>query len=346
MWRALVVIPCLNEASHIEALVAQLLAAAGREAVRIVIVDGCSTDGTREIAERLAAADPRVIVLDNVRRIQSVAVNRAVEAHGDGAEFLIRIDAHASYPDDYCARLLAEQARTGADSVVVSMKARGEGGFQKAAAAAQNSVLGNGGSAHRNPGAGRWVDHGHHALMRTEAFRAVGGYDETFSHNEDAELDVRLGEAGYRIFLMGGEPIAYFPRSSLGSLFRQYLNYGRGRARNFLKHRQRPKLRQLALYGVAPAVGLLAFAPVWPVLAAPALGWSLVCLGYGAILGAHDRDVRAGASGVAAMAMHMGWSLGFLGGVFAQARRFGAGLIVGRERLGKLQAGDRGNIVN
>ena len=40
---------------------------------------------------------------------------------------------------------------------------------------------------------GHWADHGHHALMRISAFRAVGGYDESFSHNEDAELDYRLG---------------------------------------------------------------------------------------------------------------------------------------------------------
>ena len=37
--------------------------------------------------------------------------------------------------------------------------------------------------------------------MRIAAFRAVGGYDESFSHNEDAELDYRLRQAGYRIWM-------------------------------------------------------------------------------------------------------------------------------------------------
>lgn len=322
MGQALAVIPCLNEAAHIEAVTRALLASDGGVLTKVVIVDGGSADGAREIAQRLAAADPRVAVLDNPARIQSAAVNRAVEAFGAGARFLIRIDAHAAYPAGYCARLLAEQQRTGADSVVVSMKATGvEGWFQRAAAAAQNSLLGNGGSAHRNPSGGRWVDHGHHALMRLAAFKAVGGYDESFTHNEDAELDVRLGKAGFRIFLMGGEPIGYFPRASARALFRQYVNYGRGRAKTFLKHRRPPKLRQLALYGVAPAVGLIALAPLSPAFAVPALGWASICLGYGALLGLRARDARVASAGLPAMAMHMGWSLGFLGGVLAGSAR-------------------------
>ena len=129
------------------------------------------------------------------RKIQSVAVNEVVRRHGEDARFLIRVDAHAEYPQRYCEHLLAVRAATDADSVVVSMRTRGQSCFQRAAAAAQNSILGNGGSSHRNTTRDRWVDHGHHALMTLEAFKAVGGYDETFSHNEDAELDARLTQA-------------------------------------------------------------------------------------------------------------------------------------------------------
>ena len=37
-----------------------------------------------------------------------------------------------------------------------------------------------------------YVDHGHHAAFRAASFKAIGGYDETFSHNEDAEFDGAL----------------------------------------------------------------------------------------------------------------------------------------------------------
>ena len=62
---------------------------------------------------------------------------------------------------------------------------------------------------------GHWTDHGHHALMRVAAFRAVGGYDESFSHNEDAELDYRLRAAGYRIWMTDKTFMVYYPRASV-----------------------------------------------------------------------------------------------------------------------------------
>ena len=308
----LVVIPCLNEASNIPSIARQLLQEADRVPLRIVIADGGSNDGTREFVQSLSAADDRVLFLDNKKRIQSAALNKAVQEMGRGSEFLVRVDAHSRYPADYCESLLVEQARTGADCVVVGMVAEGDTSFQRAAAAAQNSVLGNGGSAHRRSGSGRFVDHGHHALMRLSAFQSVGGYDETFSHNEDAELDTRFRAAGFKIWLSGSEPIGYFPRRSARALFSQYINYGRGRARTVFKHRMRPKLRQSLPLAVAPALMLALLAPFNLVFAVPAASWMAICAGYGLLLGLRERSACAAMSGPAAMLMHFGWSVGFL----------------------------------
>jgi succinoglycan biosynthesis protein ExoA len=311
----LVVIPCLNEEDHIERVVTKMAAEQKSVNSRIVVVDGGSTDQTRTIVTRLAEANPLIELMDNSKGIQAAAVNAAVRRYGCGARFLIRIDAHANYPDRYCERLLKVQARTRADSVVVSMQTEGHNCFQRAAAAAQNSILGNGGSAHRNETTGRWVDHGHHALMTINAFGAVGGYDETFSHNEDAELDARLTAAGFHIYLTGETQVRYYPRGGASALFQQYFNIGKGRARNFLKHRKNAKLRHLALAGVAPAVCLFLLTPFSVIFALPALAWALLCLGYGVVLGMRLRDACAAAAGIAAIAMQAGWSFGFFAGL-------------------------------
>jgi len=308
---SLIVIPCLNEAAHISALLGQLCPAAARLGARIVVADGGSTDGTLAIVEQIAAKDPRVILLHNKRRIQSAAINLAVGTFGEGAEYLIRIDAHGGYPDDYCDRLLEEALATSADSVVVSMLTSGSGAVQKSVAAAQNSKLGTGGSKHRHLSAGEWVDHGHHALMRISAFGAVGGYDETFSHNEDAELDYRLRRAGYRIWMSGKTQIVYYPRASLKSLYFQYLGYGRGRAKNVLKHRVIPKVRQMVPLAVFPVVLLAAFSFVHWIAAVPLLIWAAVCLGYGLVTAIRQRNAGVALAGVSAMVMHFGWSVGF-----------------------------------
>lgn len=315
----LIIIPCLNEEKFIASLVENLVADTADLSPVIVIADGKSTDRTAQISKELTEKFPNVVYLLNEKRLQSAAINLAVQNFGDGKEVFIRIDAHADYPSGFCQTLIAEQKETSADSVVVAMNTVGKDGFQKAVAAAQNSKLGNGGSDHRNTvGNGKWVDHGHHALMRIESFRAVGGYDEDFSHNEDAELDIRLTKSGYKIWLTGKTDMTYYPRSTSASLYRQYYKFGEGRAKTVLKHKMIPRIRQMIPVGVAPAVVLAAIGFLFSIsiFKTPFYLWALICLSYGVFMayGAKDKDIIL--SGWAIMVMHFAWSVGFIRQVF------------------------------
>lgn len=305
----LIVIPCLNEAATITSVLRQMRKEA--PGALIVVADGGSTDGTRAIVAAVEAETSDVRLIDNPARIQSAGINRAVAMFGSERTWLIRIDAHAGYPAGYVGGLVATAEATGATSVVVPMRTIGRGGFQIGVAAAQNSILGTGGSAHRVGGKAGFVDHGHHALMRIAAFRAVGGYRETMSHNEDAELDLRLTAAGGRIWLEPSLVIDYFPRAAPAALFRQYHGYGRGRAQTALVHGGGLKPRQALPLAIAPAVAGLALAPISIVPALPALGWAGLCLGWGVKMAAGARDPHQAWAGPAAMIMHLAWSLGF-----------------------------------
>ncbi|WP_120635833.1 glycosyltransferase [Ruegeria sp. EL01] len=314
----LIVIPTLNEAEHIADVVDGLTVflqcriehVAG---ARLVIVDGGSTDGTQDIVRDKIAALPNydIRLLNNPARYQSAGVNAACARYGEGMDWLARLDAHSNYPVDYIDTLLAEAHRTEAASVVVPMHAIGATRMQRAIAVTQNARLGNGGSAHRTRGSGRFVDHGHHALMRLDAFRSVGGYDPRFSHNEDAELDMRLTQSGHRIWLTSHTQLEYFPRITIAAVFRQYFNFGGGRARTMLKHRQMPRLRQLAMMGITPALGLVVLAPLTPIFALPAAIWISACLIAGGALAAERRQVSVLSAGPIAIVMHLGWSVGF-----------------------------------
>ena len=307
----LVVIPCLNEAAALPALLAQQLAEDNDAA--IVVADGGSTDGSRGIVARLAAAHPRLVLLDNPARLQSAGINLAVRRYGGAARWLVRIDAHCDYPPRYVSGLIGAAEAHAATSVVVPMVSRGTGCFQVAAAAAQNSRLGTGGSPHRHVGTGQFVDHGHHALMDLALFRAVDGYREDMATNEDAELDQRLLAAGGRLWLEPSLALRYYPRSSMSALWRQYRRYGQGRARTLRLHRRRPKLRQLLPLAV-PVAALLALAtPISLIFAVPLLLWAILCLGAGVAIGGRAGGGCARLSGVAAMTMHLGWGTGFIG---------------------------------
>ena len=315
--KVLVVVPCLNEKAHIQGLLATLLQDVdGLDAI-IVVADGGSTDGTRDIVAHIADSEPRVRLLDNPKRIQSAGINLAVQEFGTNRSWLARIDAHAEYPKGFIANLISEARRTGAASVVVAMRSEGKTCFQRAAAVAQNSVLGSGGAAHRRGGQEGFVDHGHHALFDLRRFIEIRGYDETLSHNEDAEFDVRLAQAGGRIWLTRAVDITYFPRSSPSALYRQYVNYGRGRARTLIHHKMTPKVRQFLPACVLPTLLVLMLYPWSSFALGPAALWSGSCLVSGLVLGLQQRRRCAYASGVAAMLIHVGWSTGFWSEVIA-----------------------------
>lgn len=305
----LAVIPCLNEASHLAALIEHMLSDAAIE--RIVVADGGSTDGSREIVSHLSLKG-RVVLMDNPQRIQSAGVNRAVRLYGDDYTWLLRVDAHCLYPVGYASILLAAVEKHKASAVVVPMVTVGHAGFQRAAAAAQNSILGTGGSAHRHLGGGTFVDHGHHALIDMKLFRAIGGYCEAMPCNEDAELDYRQLRAGGKIWLEPSGALTYFPRRSVISLWKQYMRYGQGRARNLLRHHMRPKLRQMVPLLVPVALAMAALWPLHPIFVLPAAIWSLLCVCVGLAVGIRAGGGWALAAGVAAAVMQLSWALGFM----------------------------------
>lgn len=305
----LAVIPCLNEAPHLKPLLMQMLADPSINL--IVVADGGSTDGSRTIVKEMAASQ-RVVLLDNPDRIQSAGVNRAVKLYGSAYQWLLRIDAHCLYPQGYALKLLGAATLHNVPAVVVPMITVGRKGFQRAAATAQNSVLGTGGSAHRHLSEGQFVDHGHHALMDLHLFRSVGGYCEAMPCNEDAELDHRLRKAGAKIWLEPVAAITYFPRGDVVSLWKQYRCYGQGRARNLRRHKMRPRLRQLIPLAVPVALGLIALAPLNPLFLLPAAAWLLICLGLGFLIGIRAGGGWALMAGIAAATMQLAWATGFM----------------------------------
>lgn len=306
----LIVIPCLNEAALIGQLLDQLLS---KTTVNLIAVtDGGSKDGTLDVVAQHISKTDRVYLVDNPAKIQSAGVNKAVKLHGGTCDWLLRIDAHCLYPDNYVETLLQSAQENNADCVVVPMLTIGKHGFQKAVATAQNSVLGTGGSAHRQGGKGQFVDHGHHALMRLDLFQKAGGYCEAMPCNEDAELDFRLSQLGAKIWLEPQAEIQYFPRGTVSGLWRQYFKYGVGRACNLRRHKMRPHLRQVLPLVVTLAALILPLVTLHPIFAVPFLAWLSLCLCFGLLVGGRNGGGWNLLSGLAAATMHLSWGLGFL----------------------------------
>jgi succinoglycan biosynthesis protein ExoA len=319
-----IVIPTLNEETYIEACIASLIGQWPDGAYEILVLDGGSTDRTLEIVATIHDRNAAVVLIHNPRRIQSAAVNLAAALASPQATVMVRADAHAMYAPDFVRQCVTALLAKGATSVVVPMdtRPRESGRFlQGAIAAAQSSRFGNGGATHRVRAASGFVQHGHHAAFDLGFFREIGGYDESFTHNEDAELDVRAIKAGGRIWMCAEAPVIYYPRDRLRKLAQQYFRHGGGRARTLHKHRMRPRPRQVipvaVLFGCVAAVGT---APFDPMLSLLGLLYPVSCLSWGVAQVIRRRDGRLIAGGAALMTMHLAWALGFLAGL-ARAHR-------------------------
>jgi succinoglycan biosynthesis protein ExoA len=313
--QVLAVIPALNEARHIETCIRSLMTGdVWLRSVPLVVVDGGSTDGTADIVEGLIEEFPNLSILYNPERFQSAAVNRAVtECAGADTRFLVRCDAHSVFPQDFILSVANALLHTSAASVVIPMDAQGETCFEKANAWIVDTPLGSGGSAHRGGRQSGYVDHGHHAGFDLTVFRSLGGYDGSFSHNEDAEYDERVAQAGGRIYLDATIRKIYIPRATVGTLSKQYFNYGKGRARTIFKHRQRPKIRQmlpvLALLGSLFGLLVAPFFP--PALILPA-GYLAILVAASAFVCIIKRSPCGLLAGLASGTMHMSWAAGFI----------------------------------
>lgn len=316
--KVLIVIPALNEASHIETVVRSLARESLHEDRTIVVADGGSADGTPDIVRALARELDGVHLLHNPRRLQGAGVNLAVQLYGDDAQVLVRCDAHCGYPMHYVSCLLKTLDKRKADTVVVPMDSSGDGCLQKAVAWVSDTKVGSGGSAHRGGKQSGFVDHGHHAAMTIESFRKAGGYDETFTHNEDAEFDCRLRAIGGRIFLDSDIRLSYRPRSGFLSLAKQYFNYGRGRSRTVRRHPGSLRLRQfLVPTHVALTFCAILLSPVAPVLLALPAAYLTILALTAMMIAVKHRSICGLLALPAAVAMHFAWALGFFWGILS-----------------------------
>jgi dolichol-phosphate mannosyltransferase len=122
---AWVVLPTYNEAENLGEIAAAILAAL--PAATLLVVDDGSPDGTGQLADELAAADPRVRVL---HRAAKAGLGRAYLAGfrvalDGGAEWIVQMDADWSHDPAATPGLLAPLEAGAADLVIGSRYAKG-----------------------------------------------------------------------------------------------------------------------------------------------------------------------------------------------------------------------------
>ena len=270
-----VIVPCYNEEATIGFLLDAILQQSfPLDGIEVVIADGLSTDGTREVIDHFSRAHPNlnIRVVDNVKRIIPSAINTALEhARGD---VIIRLDAHSIPHTNYIQRCIEVLEETGAANVggAWEIKPATDTWAARSIAAAASHPLGAGDARYRFGGAVGEVETVPFGAFQRSWVEQVGRFDETLLTNEDYEYNYRLRQSGGMIWYDPSIRSIYFSRANLHSLMQQYLRYGYWKAimlsRNPASLRWRQALPVLFILGIL-VLGLLA---IW-------LPWSRLFLG-------------------------------------------------------------------
>ncbi len=321
------VMPVLNEVDYLERAVETVLAQHVDGPSEIILALAPSTDGTTELARRLADTDARIVLVDNPVADIPVGLNLAIRA--GRYPTIVRVDAHSELEPEYTRRALATLDRVRAANVGGVMRADGRSPFQRAVARAYNSPIGLGGGAYHGGTQEGEAESAYLGVMRRAVLDEVGLFDESIRRGEDWELNLRIRRAGYRVWFDPDLSVTYWPRESWSRLVRQFSATGRWRGELVRRYGRGNSLRFFAppllvvdillavLVGALQATGVLtgwwsvAASVVYVPLVAYAVLVVAVAIGRGGGRGWRDKLWTA----AVLPTMHLSWGWGFVVGL-------------------------------
>ncbi|WP_436512547.1 glycosyltransferase family 2 protein [Clostridium thermobutyricum] len=224
-----IIIPVFNEEKYIENCIKSLLEMDyDKNFIEIIFVDGNSTDRTKEIIKQFMKKNSFISIIDNPKRIAPVAMNLGIEkAKGN---FIMRMDAHSYYPNNYISGLIEWKMKLKADNVGAICETIVVNKNKKSLAISEvlSNKFGVGNGLFRiGVNEPTEVDTVPFGLYDRETLIKLGGYDERLIRNQDIELNERLRKSGGKIYLIHDIKFKYFSRECYKDLMKNNYNNGK-----------------------------------------------------------------------------------------------------------------------
>lgn len=219
----------LNEEKSLPALFEDIKAQTyPHQNIEIVLVDGLSSDSTKALMTQFQSNHDfyDVKVIDNPRRIQSAGWNTVIQNFSGDA--LVRIDAHASIPNDFIAKNVeniqsGEQISGGKRPNIIDDSTE----YKKMLLEAESSMFGSGIAPFRNTSGKKYVNSMFHAMYTREVIEKVGLFNEQLLRTEDNEYHYRIRQLGYKLCYDDNIVSYQHTRNSLSKMMKQKYQNGK-----------------------------------------------------------------------------------------------------------------------
>ncbi len=223
-----VIIPCHNEEKHIaDCLLSILNSDYPTDKIEILVIDGRSTDGTRQIVMGYQKQSSNIKLIDNEKVHTQYGLNLGIDCAEN--ELVMIASAHSKFPSDYIQILVKQLIDLKTDVVggVMETCIKNSDGVSEAIVQVLSSRIGVGGSMFRlgvdHP---TLVDTVPFGLYRKKLLKEIGGYDLRLRRNHDIEMSKRILAKGGKIHLVPDVSCTYFARETFTGLAKNNFENG------------------------------------------------------------------------------------------------------------------------
>lgn len=196
-------------------------------ALEVLVVDGMSDDGTRQIVEDYEKKYPFIKLLRNTKKITPVAINMGIKAAS--GDYILILSSHSEINQNFLRTNIESFEMYTADcigGIIITLPAN-KTLIAESIAFALSHPFGVGNSHFRiGSKQPKYVDTVPFGCYKREVFDSIGLFDEALVRNQDDELNLRLLKKGGKILLMPEIASYYYARDSLLKLYKMYNQYG------------------------------------------------------------------------------------------------------------------------
>lgn len=224
-----IICPVYNEETYIEKCINSILSQTilKKNNIELFIIDGGSTDSTREIIKTYTERYTFITMLENPQKHTPFALNIGIKK--STGKYIARIDAHAEYPQDYIETLLQYSVELDADNIgsLIETLPCDKKSTSQVISFSLSHRFGVGNSLFRiGTNNIKKVDTVPFGFFKKDVFNKIGYYDESLLRNEDDEFNGRMIKNQLSIYLIPFIKVKYYPRNSFSKLSSMMYQYG------------------------------------------------------------------------------------------------------------------------